>query len=113
MGLGIGGTVPIVQNLDWTGLLRPARYALALLARSTRRRPLFLAARAPCALADALAARLHPNRFDRADNAPSQQPLTAGAMLAPMPQVAFRNCPPRSLHDTSSLTWHRHQTAAK
>jgi len=113
MWLGIGGTVPILQNLDWTRLLRPARYALALLDRSTRRRPLLLAARAPCALADALAARLHPNRFDRADDALSDQPLTADAMLAHMPEVVDRNCPLRSLYDRSSLAWLLQQAAAK
>jgi len=111
--LGIGGTVPILQNLDWTRLLRPARYALTLLDKSIRRRPLLRAARAPCALADALAARVHPNRFDRADDALSDQPLDAGAMLAHMPEVVDRNCPLRSLYDRSSLAWLLEQAARK
>jgi hypothetical protein len=111
--LGIGGTAPILQNLDWTRLLRPARYALALLDKSTRRRPLLHAARAPCALADALAARLHPNRFDQADDALSDQPLNAGAMLAHMPEVVDRNYPLRSLYDRSSLAWLLDQAAGK
>lgn len=109
----IGGTVPILQNLDWTRLLRPARYALTLLDRGSRRRPWHLAARAPCALADALAARVRPNRFTRRDEGLSDEPLDAAAMLEHLPEVANGGCPLRPQFDRDSLTWLLGQVARK
>lgn len=111
--LGTGGAVPILPNLDWTRLLRPARYLLSLLERAARRRPLLQAARAPCVLVDAVAARLRPNRFVRSDDGLSDQPLDAAQMLAHMGEVTGRNGGLRPLLDQPSLKWLLDQAALK
>jgi hypothetical protein len=112
--LAIGGTVPILHNLDWTRLLRPARYALALLLdKSPGRRPLLRAARAPGALADAVAARLYPNRFHREDGALSDEPLNANGMLDHMTEVVDGQRSLRPSYDRQSLSWLLEQAAHK
>jgi hypothetical protein len=112
--LAIGGTIPILQNLDWTRLLRPARYALGLLDRTaSRRHPLLLAARAPCALADAVAARLRANGFDQEDDTLSDHSLDAGGMLDHLPEVVNGGYPLRSQYDRDSLAWLFRQAARK
>jgi hypothetical protein len=111
--LGFGATVPILPNLDWTRLLRPARYVLTLLDRASRRRPLLRAARGPCVLVDAVAAKLRPNRFDRGDDGLSDRPLDAAGMLAQMGEVAGRNGALRPLYDQPSLAWLLEQAAQK
>ncbi|HEV2227923.1 MAG TPA: GNAT family N-acetyltransferase [Steroidobacteraceae bacterium] len=103
--LGIGGTVPILQNLDWTRLLRPTGYALSLLDRTGARRPLLAAARTACALADGVAARVHPNRFAQADDGLQEETLEADGMLDSLPEVVERSHPLRSLYDLASLRW--------
>jgi len=113
MWLGIGGAVPILPNLDWTRLLRPARYVLALLDKARQRRPLLRAALAPCVLVDAVAARLRPNRFDRSDDGLSDRPLDAREMLAHMSGIAGRNGALRPLYDERSLAWLLEQAAHK
>jgi hypothetical protein len=110
---GTGGAVPILPNLDWTRLLRPARYVLALLDRASRGRPLMRAARGSCVLVDAVAARLRPNRFDRGDDGLSDRPLDAGGMLAHMGEVTGRNGALRPLFDQRSLSWLLEQAALK
>jgi hypothetical protein len=110
---GIGGAIPILQNLDWTRLLRPTRYALTLLNRRRARRPLLLAAHAPCALADAVAARVHPNRFDRNDDGLVDEALDPAEMLSQLPQVLERSHPLRPQYDRASLTWLLGQAACK
>src|SRR6266571_4267086 len=62
----IGVTASLLYSLHWTRPLRPARYVLSLLdERATLPPALTCAARPLAALADALAARLRPNRFLR------------------------------------------------
>lgn len=111
--LAVGGAIPILQNLDWTRLLRPARYALTLLEKPRGRGPLHLAARAPCALADAVAARLKPNRFDQEDDGLSDEPLDAAGMLQHLPVVANGEYPLRSQYDRDSLAWVLGEAARK
>lgn len=111
--LTVGGTAPLLQNLDWTRLLRPARYALDLLARRRARGPLHFAARAPCALADAVAARLGANHFAREDDALSDEPLDADIMLRHLPEVANGAYPLRTDYDRDSLEWVFGQAAGK
>ena len=103
--LAVGGTVPMLHNLDWTRLLRPSRYALDLLAKRRGRGPLHFAARAPCALVDAVAARVPPNHFDREDEALSDEPLDADVMLRHLPEVVNGGYPLRSQYDRHSLAW--------
>jgi hypothetical protein len=110
---GIGGSIPILQNLDWTRLLRPSRYALALLDRKRASHPLLRAARGPCALADAVAARLRANRFDRADETLTDEPLDASGMLEHLPEMLDRGYPLRSHYDRASLDWLLGQAAYK
>jgi GNAT superfamily N-acetyltransferase len=101
----VGGTVPMLHNLDWTRLLRPSRYALALVERPGRHGPLHFAARASCALADAVAARVPPNRFAREDDRICDEPLDAGGMLDHLPEVVNGGYPLRSHYDRESLAW--------
>ena len=109
----VGGTIPVLHNLDWTRLLRPSRYALALLERSGRHGPLHIAARASCALADAVAARVRPNQFARKDDRVSDEPLDAGGMLDHLPEVVNGGYPLRSQYDRESLAWVFDQAARK
>jgi hypothetical protein len=111
--LAVGGAIPILQNLDWTRLLRPARYALALLEKRGGRHPLRFAARAPCALADAVAARLEPNCFDEDDDGLADEALDAGGMHQYLPVVVNGEYPLRSQHDRDSLAWVFGQAARK
>jgi hypothetical protein len=112
--LAVGGTLPILQNLDWTRLLRPARFALALLENGAgHRRPLLCATRAPCALADAVAARVHPNRFDHEDETLCDAALDADEMLRNMHAVANDDHPLRAQYDGASLSWLLGQAARK
>jgi hypothetical protein len=111
--LGSGGAVPILPNLDWTRLLRPARYVVSLLEKAVRRRPLWRAARAPCVLVDAVAARLRPNRFAHLDDGLSDEPLDAERMLAHEGAIAGRNGALRPLYDQGSLGWLLEQAALK
>lgn len=102
--LALGVTIPIVQNLEWTRLLRPSRYALALLEKRGHG-PLHLAARAPCALADAWAARVYPNHFDREDDVLRDEELDADSMFQHLPTVVNGSCPLRSQYQRDSLRW--------
>jgi hypothetical protein len=111
--LTVGGAIPMLQNLDWTRLLRPARYALELLTKARGRGALHFAARAPCALADAVAARLRPNHFERHDDTLSEEPLDAGVMLRHLPEVLNGGYPLRTHYDGDSLAWVLDQAARK
>ena len=89
---GIGGTVPLLYSLHWTRPLRPARFALSLLEkRAAIPRALALAARPLGALADALAARLRPNRFYHENGNVADGDLDADTMLAHLPEVLHDN----------------------
>lgn len=113
MWIGIGGTVPLLHSLHWTRPLRPARYVLALLDKPGRRRRLLRAARAPCMLVDAVAARLHRNGFVSSDDGLEDQPLDATRMFAHVDAIADRNGALRPLYDEHSLGWLLEQAALK
>ena len=110
---GLGGAAPLLYNLHWTRPLRPARYVLSLLEkRSAISSSLLRAARPLGALADALAARLHPNRFHREEVELTEDVLDAAVMLAHLPEVLNGN----SLHpvyDARALAWLLEQAARK
>lgn len=108
-----GGSVPMLQNLDWTRLLRPTRYALDLVEKNRGRHALLLAARPPCAIADAVAARLRPNRFARDDDSLVDETLEADGMLDHMDEVMNGGHPLRSQYDRASLRWLFGQAAGK
>ena len=109
----LGGTAPLLYNLHWTRPLRPARFALSLLQQRRALHPvLALAARPLGALADALAARLHPNRVNRDDVPLAEDTLDVAAMLAHLPDVADGNAL-QPQYDARSLAWLLEQTARK
>jgi GNAT acetyltransferase-like protein len=104
MWLGIGGAAPPLYSLQWIRPLRPARYALSLLEERTAfPRPLAFAARPLGALADALAARLRPNRFLREDSGLAEDALDPDAMLAHLPEILHGNVL-QPFYDARSLT---------
>lgn len=111
--LGVGGVVPILQNLHWTRVLRPMRYTIDLLEKNRRLRPLAGAARLPGALVDSLAARLHPNRFARGDRVTRLEPLDAAGMLDAIPELVESNRALRAHYDERSLTWLLEEAARK
>ena len=111
--LGMGGVAPALYNLNWIRPLRPARYALSLLpGRASLPRPLTLAARAPGALADALAARLPQNRFLREGSGLTEEALDPGAMVADLPEV-LHGTVLQPQYDARSLAWLLDQAARK
>ncbi len=115
MWIGIGGTAPLLYSLYWTRPLRPARYALSLLdERATLPPALTFAARPLGALADALAARLHPRRFrfHREETELVEDALDPATMLAHSPEV-LRGSTLQPVYDARSLAWLLEQTARK
>jgi hypothetical protein len=111
--MGLGGTVPLLYSLHWTRPLRPARHALSLLeGRSSLPRSLTFAARPLASLADAISARLHPNRFLWEATELTETALDATAILAHLPDV-LRGIALQPVYDARSLTWLLEQTARK
>ena len=113
MWAGLGGTAPLLYNLHWTRLLRPARFALSLL-EERRVLPLLLTlpVRPLGAVADAVAARLHPNRLNQEDVELAEDALDASAMLAHLPDVSA-GIALQPEYDERSLAWLLEQTARK
>ena len=113
MWTGIGGTASILYSFNWIRPLRPARYVLTLLEKRAVLPPaLALAARPLGALADALAARLHPNRFLQDEPGISEDALDSAAMLAHLPEVMHGNAL-QPVYDPRMLAWLLDQTARK
>jgi hypothetical protein len=102
MWRAVGGAVPLLYALHWTRPLRPARHALGLLER--RGAALARALRPLAAGADALAARLPPNRFLRAASRVECVPLEAADMLAALPGV-LHGTALRPEYDAPGLAW--------
>jgi len=115
MWIGLGGTAPLHYSLYWTRPLRPARYVLSLLhGRGVVAGPLTFAARPLAALADALAARLHPKRFrfHREETELMEDALDPATMVAHLPEV-LRGSTLQPVYDARSLAWLLEQTARK
>jgi hypothetical protein len=111
--IGLGGTAPLLYSLHWTRPLRPAGYALSLLeGRGAITRPVTLAARPLCAMADALAARLPPNRFLHDDDDLAEDTLDPAAMLSNLPDVMDGSAL-QPVYDARSLAWLLEQTGRK
>jgi hypothetical protein len=106
----VGGTVPLLYGLHWTRPLRPARHALQLLER--RAGALARAARPAAALADALAARLPPNRFLRAAPGALDGALRVQEMLELLPEV-LHGAALRPEYDARTLGWLLGEAARK
>jgi len=111
--IGIGGTAAPLYSLHWTRPLRPARYLLSLLEeRTALPPPVTLAARPLGAVADALATRLHPNRFLREETGLAEDALDPATMLAHLPDV-LRGYALQPVYDARSLAWLLEQTLLK
>lgn len=106
----VGGTVPLLYGLHWTRPLRPARHALQLLER--RAGALARAARPAAALADALAARLPPNRFLRAAPGADDGALRVEEVLELLPEV-LHGAALRPEYDARALGWLLAEAARK
>ena len=111
--VGIGGAAPPLYSLQWIRPLRPARYVLSLLEeRAGFPRPLALAARPLAAAADAVAARLRPNRFLGEESEFTEDALDPAAMLAHFPEVLHGNTL-QPFYDARSLAWLLDQVGRK
>ena len=111
--LGIGGTTPLLFALHWTRPLRPARFLLSLMEERAGFPPLLtLAARPLCALADALTARLRPNRLYRERGEFTDGELDTATMLAQLPEV-LRGYALQPVYDARTLDWLLEQAARK
>lgn len=109
----IGGVSALLYSLHWTRLLRPAHYALSLMEGvGGIARPLMHAARPLCAVADALASRLAPNRFLRTVDDCTEEALDAAAMSSHLPGV-MDGIALQPVYDTASLTWLLKQASRK
>jgi hypothetical protein len=107
----LGGTASLLHSLQWIWLLRPARFVLSVLhGRGAVPAALTLAARPLGAVADALAARLLPNRFLREDTELAEDALDPHAMLAHLPEV-FDGHALQPVYDAHSLAWLLEQAA--
>lgn len=111
--LGLGGKACLLHSLHWTRPLRPARHSLSLLQRRARTLAPFAWAGRPVAAAlDAAFARVHPNRFHRADPAALTQPLDTEAVLAQAPD-AFTSSEMHPVYQAQSWRWLIDQAARK
>jgi hypothetical protein len=111
--VGIGGVAPLLNSLHWTRPLRPARYALSLLEEHAAfPSSLTFAARPLGAVADALSARLRPNRFLQEETGLAEDALDAAVMLTHLPEVLRGNAL-QPVYDVRSLTWLLEQIGQK
>lgn len=111
--LGIGGTAPQLYSLHWTRPLRPARHVLSFLEeRAVLPSALTLAARPLGALADALAARLRPNRLYRQADDITEDVLDSTTMLSHLPDV-LQGYALQPVYEARSLPWLLEQAACK
>lgn len=113
MWIGIGGTASLLYSLHWTRPLRPARFLLSLAeGRGALPRLASFAALAPCNAADALFARLRPNRFYREAIHFQEDALDSAAMLAGLHEI-LRGYALQPAYDQATLDWLLDQTARK
>ena len=102
---GIGGNVPLVYNLHWTRLLRPARYVLSLLGDRSGVPAAVTSAAGPFAtLVDRVAMRSRPNRFLREHSELREYPLEPSALVAELPNV-LRGKALQPVYDVVSVAW--------
>jgi len=113
MWIGLGGTAPLLYNLHWVRPLRPARYMLSLLeGRASFPLPLALAARPLAFLADAVSARLRPNRSLQEQAESADDELDPATMLAHLPG-AMNGSALQPVYDARALAWLLRQVALK
>ena len=101
---GIGGNVPLLYNLHWTRLLRPARYVLSLLGDRAAAAAVASAVRPFATLVDFVANQSPPNRFLREESDLREYPLEPGALVAELPNV-LRGKALQPVYDVVSVAW--------
>jgi hypothetical protein len=102
-----------LHNLQWIRLLRPARYALGLLAAHGAVPPLLtLAARPFGAAANALVARLGWNHFYRQPETLVEKELDLATMLEHLPEFCAAAAV-QPVYDRESLAWALGEAARK
>jgi hypothetical protein len=110
MWAGLGGATPLLYNLHWTRPLRPARFAVSLLAERHVLPSLLLPpARSLSRLADKLVVDGH---LDREEVGLRESELDPAEMLALLPAVAEGNAL-QPEYDVRSLAWLLEQAARK
>ncbi len=111
--IGIGGSASPLYGLHWTRPLRPVRHLLSLLEqRGALPSTLTHAVRPMGALADALAARLRPNRFHLRPGDVTGVELDPATMLSHLPGF-MRGYSLQPAYDDRSLPWLLEQAARK
>ena len=111
--LAVGGTAPPIYSLHWTRPLRPAQFALSLIAeRAILPRSAALAARPLGAAADVITSQLRPNHFYRESGGLVEHALDQTTMLRHMPKI-HRIYALRPVYDARTLAWLLAQTARK
>jgi hypothetical protein len=112
MWTALGGTAPLLYNLHWTRLLRPARHLLSVLEGRTKFSSAWTLPLRPLgAAADALFPRLRPNGFNREAEL-AEDPLQPTAMLTHLRDI-MGGSSLQPAYDLRALTWLLEQVARK
>jgi hypothetical protein len=101
---GVGGATAWAYSLLWTRILRPARYALDLLARRKTFSPFARALSPTCDLADAAARRMLPRYFPDTPPQSSEEDLDVETFLRYLPQFS-KVAALKPVYDEHSLRW--------
>lgn len=102
--LAAGGCAPLLYRMHWTRPLRPARYALSLLACDKGMTHAAAALRPFGRIVDAAAARMRPNRFNFDKGNLIEEPLAAADMASHLPQF-LRGSALRPDDDLHAISW--------
>ncbi len=100
----IGGRVPLLHNLHWLRPLRPMRHLLSELGRRGSYRPFALAALPFGMAADAVAARMRPNSFQRDEPGIHERDVDAAEILAQQPALS-RGAALQPVYSGETLDW--------
>ena len=112
VAMGLGVETALLYSMHWTRPLRPAGYLLSQMQGRTFLRPMAAGARRLGPVIDAVAARIHPNRFHQQPADVEDGPLELAAMLAHFPGVCQESSL-MPLYDARSLAWLLGQASQK
>ena len=101
---GVGGSTAWAYSLLWTRILRPAQYAVDLLARRKALSPLAHALSPVRNLADAAARRMLPRYFPDAPPQCFEEDLDVETLLRHLPQLS-KIAALKPVYDEQSLRW--------
>src|SRR2546425_3260753 len=100
----LGGTTALAYSLSWTRLLRPTWHVMSWVGRRLGLKPLALVGRPFCAAADAVAARMAPNRFDQGEPGYTAEDSEAATVVTHLPDFYPRRAL-RPDYEERSLRW--------